>query len=204
VRVGSRKSVPLNVRIIAGTNVDLPAAVSAGHFRLDLYYRLNVVTLHVPLLAERPGDILPLAAHFIRMYGQRLHAGVPKLSTEAQRALLAYPWPGNIRELENVVHVALLTSRDGVIRPEDLRFPVVPAARGESAAATEADPWTLIDGALDRLFTKPDAGLHAKLEEHILRRAYAHSRENQLATARLLDLSRNVVRAQLKRIGLIR
>jgi DNA-binding NtrC family response regulator len=202
-RVGSRKPVPLNVRIIAGTNVDLTAAVAAEHFRRDLYYRLNVVTLHVPTLAERPGDILPLASHFIRLYGQRLHADVPRLSTEAQRALLQYPWPGNIRELENVVHVALLTARDGVIRAEDLRFPATPLRRLAQSVDT-GEPWDIIDAQLDRLFAAGPRDLHAQWEARLLRRAYGHTHGNQLATARLLDISRNIVRAGLKRIGMLR
>ena len=204
VRVGSRKPIPLDVRVVAGTNVDLPAAVAAGHFRMDLYYRLNVVTLEVPTLAERPGDILPLAEHFIRMYGQRLHAGVPVLTSEAKRALLTYAWPGNIRELENVVHVALLTARDGVIRPADLRFAAIPPRPAAVAgAAVNEDPLEIIATQLDRLLATPTAGLHEKLEELIIRRSFAYAQGNQLQTARLLDISRNVLRTQLKRFGLI-
>jgi sigma-54-specific transcriptional regulator len=205
VRVGSRKAIPLDVRVVAGTNVDLPAAVAAGHFRMDLYYRLNVVMLQVPTLAERPGDILPLAEHFIRLYGQRLHAGVPKLTPEAQRALLQYAWPGNIRELENVIHVGLLTAREGVIRPSDLRFAAIPRqpAAANAAAASSGDPLELIAVQLDRLFAEPVPALYEKIEELILRRSFAHTGNNQLQTARVLDISRNVLRTQLKRFGLI-
>jgi sigma-54-specific transcriptional regulator len=201
VRLGSRRAVPLDIRVVAGTNVDLPAAIAAKHFRVDLYYRLNVVALQVPTLAERPGDILPLAEHFIRLYSQRLHSGAPVLTPEAERALLTYPWPGNIRELESVIHVALLTARDGLVRPQDLRFAVAP--RTSPAVEVITDPLEAIGRQLDRLFGEQRTGTFEQLEKLIVNRAFQFSRENQVQTARLLDISRNVLRAQLKRFGLI-
>jgi sigma-54 dependent transcriptional regulator len=201
VRLGSRRAIPLDIRVIAGTNVDLPAAIAAKNFRVDLYYRLNVVALQVPTLAERPGDILPLAEHFIRLYSQRLHSGTPVLTPEAERALLTYPWPGNIRELESVIHVALLTAREGLVRPQDLRFAVAP--RISSAVEVITDPIEAIGRQLDRLFGEQGTGIFERLEKLIVTRAFEYSRENQVQTARLLDISRNVLRAQLKRFGLI-
>ena len=108
VRLGSRRSIPLDVRLVAATNIDLGRAVEAQHFRADLYYRLSVATVRLPPLRERPSDILPLATHFIAFYRSKLNLREVTLSQSAQQALLAYSWPGNIRELENVIHFALI------------------------------------------------------------------------------------------------
>lgn len=119
VRIGSRRPVPLDVRLVAATNVDLGRAVEAQHFRADLYYRISVATVQLPALRQRPGDILPLARHFVSFYRARLKLGEVQLSDDAQAALLAYGWPGNIRELENAIHDALIVCRDDVIRAEE-------------------------------------------------------------------------------------
>jgi sigma-54 dependent transcriptional regulator len=200
VRVGSRKAIPLNVRLIAATNVNLAEAVAAGRFRSDLYYRLTVVTLDVPPLASRPGDVLPLAEHFLRLYSERLQAGIPVLAAETQAALLAHGWAGNIRELENVIHYAMLTCRDGVLHPANLRFAnaLQPDRRGGAT-----DPWTTIAQQLDRLYANPPEDLYAKLEELIVRQGFAAASGNQLKTARLFSMSRNTLRTLLKRFGLI-
>ena len=100
VRLGSRKSTPINVRVLAATNVNLEQAIDAGHFREDLYYRLNVVSLGLLPLRERPGDILPLARHFLKTYRQRLPHGPTSLSECAEQVLIHHPWQGNIRELK--------------------------------------------------------------------------------------------------------
>jgi sigma-54 dependent transcriptional regulator len=200
VRVGSRKAIPLNVRLVAATNVDLVEAVAAGRFRSDLYYRLTVVTLDVPPLASRPGDVLPLAEHFLKLYGDRLQARIPVLAPETQAALLQHGWAGNIRELENVIHYAMLTCRDGVLRPGNLRFAnaVQPETRG-----TPADPWAAVQQQLDRLFANAPDDLYARLEELIVRQGFAAAGGNQLKTARLFGMSRNTLRTLLKRFGLI-
>ena len=122
VRLGSRKSIPIDVRVLAATNVQLEKAINAGHFREDLYYRLDVVNLELNPLRERPGDILPLTRHFIEAYSQRLGYGPITISREAEHKLHSYSWPGNIRELENVIHHTLLICRNGVIQAYDLRL----------------------------------------------------------------------------------
>src|SRR5690606_26741230 len=115
VRLGSRRPIALDVRLVAATNIDLARAVEAQHFRADLYYRLSVATVRLPPLRERPADIVPLARHFISVYRTRLGLDDIQLTPEAQERLLSYGWPGNIRELENVIHFALIVCRDGVI-----------------------------------------------------------------------------------------
>lgn len=121
VRIGSRKSIPVNVRLVVATNVDLDYAVSAGHFRRDLLYRINIAQVKLPPLRERPGDVLPLAEHFLKTYSQRMGYRQPQFSDGAVELLLTYSWPGNIRELENVVHFALLVSSGDKIEPAHLK-----------------------------------------------------------------------------------
>lgn len=196
VRVGSRKPIALNVRLAASTNVNLNEAVAAGRFRLDLFYRLNVITFNLPPLRERPGDVLPLAEHFLGVYAERLNLNPPKLAPEAARSLQHYAWPGNIRELENVMHAAVLLASDGEIQTRDLRFSIGP---GESPAG----PLDLISSELQRLFREPPPNLHQQLEELTVRRAFAFCGNNQVHTAKLLGISRNVLRTLLKRFGLI-
>ena len=119
-RLGSHQKVALNVRIVAACNKDLREAVNAGEFREDLFYRLDVLPLNWPPLRERLEDILPLAQHFLTRYGQgeQFH-----LSAQAERSLLAYAWPGNIRELENVIQRALILARGAIIDVVDLMLP---------------------------------------------------------------------------------
>jgi DNA-binding NtrC family response regulator len=202
VRVGSRKPLPIDVRLLAATNIDLEQAVAAGRFRRDLFYRLNVVQIKVPPLASRTGDILPLVDHFLKQYSQRLQSAVPVLTPEARRALLKYAWPGNIRELENVVHSAVLMARDGVIRAEDLRFA---ATLGTPAVSTgDKAPLDVIAGQLERLFDAPPPDLFERLQEMVLRQAVARTQGNQVRAARLLGISRNILRTLLKRFGILK
>jgi DNA-binding NtrC family response regulator len=200
VRVGSRKPIAIDVRLVAATNVDLPAAIAAGRFRADLFYRLNVITMNLPPLRERPGDVLPLTRHFVSVYSRRLNVNPPTLAPEAARTLQQHPWPGNVRELENVVHAAVLLAPDCEIQSQDLRFTNLPGAFG---AAANAGPLDLISTQLQRLFYEPPSNLHRRLEELTVRRAFVFCGHNQVHTAKLLGMSRNVLRKLLKRFGLI-
>ncbi len=117
-RVGGTAPIRVDVRILATSNRDLAACVRDGRFREDLFFRLNVVTLTLPALRERPQDILVLASHFIRRYSEANHRAAPAMTRDAEAALLAYPWPGNVRELENTIHRAVLLAADDSIGPE--------------------------------------------------------------------------------------
>ena len=119
-RLGSRKSLQLDVRIIATSNRDLKQAVSEGVFREDLFYRLNVFPLAWPALSQRVGDIIPISQHFITRYAQESNRVIPRLDAEAIARLETYPWPGNVRELENVIQRALILCPDDVLLPEHL------------------------------------------------------------------------------------
>ena len=201
VRLGSRKSIPIDVRVLAATNVQLEKAINAGHFREDLFYRLDVVSLELSPLRERPGDILPLIRHFIEAYSKRLGYGEVRLSPAAQSKLQGYGWPGNIRELENVIHHTLLICRDGLIQSGDLRLSNMRIERQEEPAGTDKSAEALLERAFQQLFEEHPAALHEKVEEVLFRAAYRFCHYNQVHTANLLGLSRNITRSRLINIG---
>jgi DNA-binding NtrC family response regulator len=124
--LGSSRTRSARVRVLSATNADLPALIRDGRFREDLYYRLNVIEIAVPSLAERPADILPLARHFL---GQEL-----RLSDDATAALLAHEWPGNVRELRNAIERVKLLAREKIVTANDLNLPPVRRASTESEA----------------------------------------------------------------------
>lgn len=239
VRLGSRRAIPLDVRLVAATNIDLGRAVEAQHFRADLYYRLSVATVQLPPLRHRPADILPLARHFVAVYRGRLQLNEVTLTDEAQAALLSYGWPGNIRELENVIHYALIVCRDDRIGVDDLRL--VPLSGGSQTPQSQLVVGGLATGAapavhhpvavasgsvgvgdavthdgvvsedtLDRLVaawqTLLDEGradLFDQIESALIHTAFDHTGQNQVRTAKLLGITRNMLRTQLKRHGLL-
>ncbi|HSC79223.1 MAG TPA: sigma 54-interacting transcriptional regulator [Chitinolyticbacter sp.] len=202
VRVGARKPTPIDVRLVAATNVDLAQAVQAGHFRQDLYYRLNVVGITIPPLRQRQGDILPLAEYFLGIYAQKLGLGIPAISDASSEALKRYSWPGNIRELENVIHFALLVSSGQAIHPQHLRF-TGDVLGGTSDTPTATNPLAAIEHHLRQLFSRPGEHLFDDLEALIVRSAYTHTRYNQVRSAELLGVTRNVMRTLLKRYELL-
>ncbi|WP_322056461.1 sigma-54 interaction domain-containing protein [Paraburkholderia sp. J63] len=225
VPVGSRKPVKIDVRLVAATNVNLEAAVRAGNFREDLYYRLNVVKLSLLPLRERPGDIGPLITHFLDTYARRLRVTPPAITTAAFERLHSHSWPGNIRELENVIHHALLVSTGGKIDVADLQFSAlslapaaVPAAGVAGAPAAEtaqaaagnrrprdvAEATTALRAAIVDLLELGTPRLWQHIEETVYRSVFDYSERNQLRTSRLLDLSRNIVRARLAQLGLLK
>ena len=217
VRLGSTRPTEIDVRLVAATNVDLAEAVQAQHFRPDLYYRLRVANVTLPPLRDRTGDILPLVEHFLGMYGGKLGLGEAQLAPDARDALLAYPWPGNIRELENAVHHALIVCRSGVIHAEDLRLaaPLMlradtahasrPAAESgaEAAPAPEPADWGLIRTLLERLIRRKEPDLLRRIEGEVVHAAFALSKENQVRSAAVLGITRNSLRTLLKRHGLL-
>jgi len=200
VRLGARKATPIGVRVIAATNIDMGKAVKDGKFRLDLYFRLSVVTLDLPPLRERAEDILPLAEHFIRLYGEKLQRNSPVLSRDAQRALLEYRWPGNVRELENVVHAALLTAGKTIER-SDLRWtPWLAEVTGQGVDDSGA---AALRAPIDQLLQSQSTHVLEEIESLVVRRALALCNGNQVHTAKMLGITRNVLRTYLKRFGLL-
>lgn len=220
VRVGSLKPIPINVRIIAATNVDLEKAVQDGRFREDLFYRLHVALLKIPRLSERRDDILPLAKHFIQVYQTDPHATPLRLSQLALKKLTLHPWPGNIRELENTIHHAVLVSKNGVIEPEDITFSSIQSAAQKaepfSFASISAvngtiqdlqDAGQLLEQTFQSIFQSSEqfkqTNINELIEEKFIRSAYEYCQYNQVHTAKLLGVTRNVIRTRLIKYGLL-
>ena len=125
VRVGSSKPRKIDVRVIAATNRDLAKCVEDGTFRRDLFYRLNVATLRIPPLRERPEDILPLAEHYLKEYTAKYHKSMAFMDVTLD-LLLAWHWPGNVRELQNMIHSLVITQKGPLITPDDLPIQISP------------------------------------------------------------------------------
>ena len=202
-RVGGLKDIPLDVRIVAASNRDLRAESEAGRFRLDLYYRLSVIQIDIPPLRERGDDILLLAEHYIKQFGERLKLKrkIRGLSPEVAEAFRRYPWPGNVRELRNVIERALILEDADVITPEYL--PRDLAAAAGFVAPTSAPVGASASGAVGDggAFTLPAGGLSLEeLETSLVRQAVERSGGNQTRAAELLGISRDQLRYRLKKI----
>jgi len=231
VRLGSRKPIALDVRLVAATNIDLARAVAAQHFRADLYYRLSVAGVRLPALHERQADIVPLAEHFIGVYCHRLGIRALSLSPVAADALRRYSWPGNIRELENVIHYALIVCAGDRIEAGDLKLvPLLPPSdrraagmpepspvagglrpspaedEGAAAPALPARPPVALErlpALFEDLLREGGVGLFDAVESALVHAAFAHAHRNQVRSARALGVTRNMVRTLLKRHGLL-
>jgi DNA-binding NtrC family response regulator len=206
-RAESAEPAAMDVRIITATNVDLAEAVSAGHFRLDLFYRLNIAQVRLLPLRQRRGDIAPLANHFLQLFGRRLNLQPPSMSVETVAALNQHAWPGNVRELENVIHFALLVAPERHLRVEHLKLSgALPVAHTAAAPAQETveSPLQRLSGLLALLFQSPGGSLFTDLENRIVAEAFRFSGQNQVRAASLLGISRNVLRTLLKKHGLLR
>jgi sigma-54-specific transcriptional regulator len=164
-----------------------------------------VAPITLPPLHQRRGDILPLAQHFLQRYAQTMGLGAVSLAPDARAALLAYNWPGNIRELENVIHYALIVCAGGQVRAADLNLagtvqPEEPARKPRGAAVA---PLARLETVIEDLIQEATPDLYEKVEEVLVRTAFAWCDQNQVQTARALGITRNVVRTQLKRFGLL-
>ncbi len=178
--VGATRVRHSDVRFVAATNKDLEAEVAAGHFREDLYYRLNVVTVQVPPLRERSEDVPLLAEHFVRKFAPR---GGVSLAPEALQALQAYPWPGNVRELENVLEMAVILADNGPITLEHLPVKV---AEGRKVQ-----------------FTLPKEQLSmADIERLYIEQVLRETRFHKVKAAQILDISRKTLDRKLQQYGL--
>jgi DNA-binding NtrC family response regulator len=186
VPVGSEAPIKVDVRVIAATHHDLPELVRQGRFREDLYYRLDVVTLSLPPLRERRQDIPLLVDHFLRTLSSRHGRGPVAVDPEALRRLLGYEWPGNIRELQNVLERAVLLAEQGIIGPEHLATTVRP-----SATALPDAPAT--SPAL--------RGLEEVEREHVIR-VLAATGGNREESSRILGISRRTLTRMIQRWGL--
>ena len=178
--LGSTQSVKVDVRILAATNKKIDTLVSKGVFREDLFYRLNVVRVHIPPLRERPDGIVPLAYHFLEIYGQKTDKGIKGFSQEAVQAMLQHPWPGNVRELENAVERGVILARSPYITSDDLSLDL------PSAGSASPDRGTVED----------------QKRRHVISALEKH-KGNRVKAAKELGIGRNTLWRWMKKYGLL-
>jgi DNA-binding NtrC family response regulator len=181
VRVGGSKAIPVDIRLICATNMDLEALVREGRFREDLYYRINTVHIALPPLRERREDIVPLAQIFLDRFVAKYHRSLTEIGPEAAEALKAQAWNGNIRELQNCIEKAVILSEGSVLTEKDLQLDkarTVAPVSGTLKAISEAE------------------------EERLVREAVERSNGNISAAAKMLGISRPTLYAKMKKYGL--
>jgi len=191
LRIGGSAPVNVDVRIVAATNRDLHQEVREGTFRSDLFYRLNVVAIHVPPLRERREDIVPLTHHFLKAKAAALGIPERRFDNEALDLLLQYAWPGNIRELENTIERALVLSRGSVMTTADLP-PHMAANREWTVPAQESvlSGQTRLSDAVDQF------------ENAIIRRALDQTDNNQTRAAEILGTTRRILKYKIDKLGI--
>jgi DNA-binding NtrC family response regulator len=182
-RVGGEETVEVDVRLIAATNRDLKEAITRGTFREDLYYRLNVVNIHIPPLRERKEDIPLLAAAFLREFSQENGKSLDGIDAKARLALYNYPWPGNVRQLRNSIESAVVLAKGSTITVDDLP----PNIRGETA------------GDLLRL---PVGASLQDVEKEVIRSTLAREGGNKSRTAEILGIGRKTLHRKIEEYGL--
>ena len=210
-RLGSRKTIKLNIRVIATSNRDIKKAVEEGTFREDLYYRLNVFPLQWLPLAKRPGDILPLAEHLLMRHAVEQSQAVPKLTDSAQAMLLAYPWPGNVRELDNVMQRALILS-DGetvdhsALILEDMQFEHI-CDEQKSTLISESEEDVVLSSNIEKIASEtPDNEVAAlgkglkEQEQKIILEALQSCGGKRKDVAELLGISPRTLRYKLAKM----
>jgi DNA-binding NtrC family response regulator len=187
-RIGGTRDLTVDARIVAATNRDLEAMVESGEFRADLFYRLRVIPIHLPPLRERPSDIAPLARAFALEFSREFGRGITGISPEALEVLRAHPWPGNVREVRNMMERCVLLAPGPRVEVEDLPAQL---RRGQSAGTIPS-----------HLQLPPDGLSLESLEEDLLTQALARAEGNRSEAGRLLGLSRHQVRNRLIKLGL--
>ncbi len=178
-KVGDTKSVPVDIRLICATNMDLATMVREGRFREDLYYRINTITLHLPALRERTDEIVPLAETFVRQYAEKYHRAAQGLSEEAKQLLLRCRWSGNIRELQGCIEKAVIYSETELVRAEDLQI------RASELSEAKVQTESLEDA-----------------EEQVIRQALKQYNGNLSLVAKALKISRPTLYSRLKKYGI--
>jgi two-component system response regulator PilR (NtrC family) len=191
--VGEAREETVDVRILSATHKNLTDLVAQGLFREDLFYRINVIELHVPALRERSGDIAEIAGTILQRLARRSGGPAEQISPEAVTMLEAYPFPGNVRELENVLERALTLSTGGVIGPEHIRLRSTVGASTDvrvAAANRATDGGTALGTQLE------------SIEREAIVRALEKTRYNKTAAAKLLGMSFRALRYRIKKLGI--
>ena len=212
-RVGGIKTIKVDVRLLTATNRDLAAEIAGGSFRDDLYYRLNVVPIHLPALRERRQDIPLLVDHFIARFNERLKKQITGVDPEAVERLVAHNWPGNIRELENVIERTILFCEGPQIRLQDLpgEFGGVPPSASQPDLPAVA---TVSSTPPSAPSTVPPVGEEVgslkeavrveteRVERELIQRALDETGGNVTQAARKLQISRKSLQTKMKELGL--
>lgn len=201
--IGSSRTIKVNVRVVAATNRDLQELVRDGKFRADLYYRLNVVPLRVPPLRERASDIPLLVMFFVQKFAKKLGKPIERVESEAMRRLLNYPWPGNIRELQNVIERAVILAPGTLLELDDeLRAPAVAAERGPVGAPPPGNPAAAP--------SPPKPGENNAMEamerrhiEAVLNQTHWMI-EGERGAAKVLNLNPSTLRSRMQKLGITR
>ncbi len=189
-RVGGKASIPVDFRVVAATNRDLTAMVAAGEFREDLYWRLNVVPITIPPLADRPEDVIPLARHFLTRLSRAMNLRELSFEPDALSALAAHSWPGNVRELQNAIERAVVLGKPPVIRARDLPIPVAPGP-STSASGASSDP-----------VVRAGARSLADVERAHIRQVLEETGWNISLAASVLDVDRGTLYNKIKKYEL--
>ena len=221
-RVGGTETIKVDVRILAATHQNLEKLIKDGKFREDLYYRLRVMEITLPPLRERRDDIPEICKYMLSRHREALSSEANSISARAMDALLAYDWPGNIRQLENVIRRAMVLCNGSILNVESLDFGPSAGARGNGAAhpAAPAPAYTPGPGApaaalgpspmtsgdmealIERLLASGKASLIEDMERLLIGRALEKLNGNQLQTAKLLGITRNTLRSRIEKYGL--
>jgi DNA-binding NtrC family response regulator len=205
-RVGGNATIKSNVRIVAATNRNLEQAIVAKEFREDLYYRLNVVGIHLPPLRARVEDIHLLAEYFLTRIANTQHRPLLQLSAETIKIMEAYPWPGNVRELQNTLQRACVLATSDVLLPKDL--PIGQLSNMQENSGDMTIPYTdlTVEEAASALFKAlvregDDRELLPWVEEDFTRRAMELTSRNQVKASKMLGITRATLRKRLERIS---
>ncbi|MBW2286739.1 MAG: sigma-54-dependent Fis family transcriptional regulator [Deltaproteobacteria bacterium] len=201
--VGGQQAVSVDVRIVAATHRDLDVAVAAGNFREDLLYRLRVVPIQIPKLADRGEDVRILAEHFVSRYADELSDGNPFLTEETIDFLAEYQWPGNVRELENAIKRALVLSSGDVLQTEDFEFLLGDARPAEPGS----DLTKLVEADVLEALGQPEPcdiyrSVLERVERPLLASVLSHTEGNQIRAAALLGINRNTLRKKIVDFGI--
>ncbi len=189
-RLGGTKTVPVNVRIIAATNKDLLTEVREKRFREDLYYRINVISIYLPPLRKRREDIPLLLEYFIQKFNQELNRSIEGISIEALELLVNYPWPGNIRELENILKRAIVLETANILSKESLAPLVAEALAPKDIDLTDMGNYISLSEAVK--------GATGKIEKQLIQQALAKNKGNCSSAAKELGISRKTLYNKMK------
>lgn len=210
-RVGGSQTVKVDVRVMAATNRSLVGCIKTNTFRVDLFYRLKVVSIHIPPLRERNVDIPLLVNYFIKRYAARSGKYIQGISKKALELLTEHPWPGNVRELENNVYTAVVMSKQGILQPE--HFPIF-QEKGEKISIDfqkiKEDYSKIFSELLEPLSHKIYCASQGKVYDHLvwalekslISSVLKYTKHNQLKSAKLLGMSRNTLRDRMLKYGL--